>query len=387
MKKIIKRLKLIIALSIGFFVVIIFKILSIFKPFRFGIIYTARIGHLCRDVDAYLSIKKKNEITIFGTQKKIANKFIFEEWKNIKGLFFLNKIGVYGHFFLKTFLNKDKMMIQWNELYQNYSLFMLQKKNFISDQLKNDKRNLKKKIGIGESPYVCFHNRDEKYLRSIGGDKNQHEFRNFNFKDFKKSISFISKKKIKSIRVGRLTEKKNYKINNLNFIDFTNDKSNDFIDTFLIDNSEFLIASATGLSNLGAMLRKKILLVNTIPFCLREMYQYTKGSLFIPKKIYSNKEKRMLKLCEIERLKYNIHEKNFFKKRNLKVINNSEEEIYLAVKEMLENYKINNSKRYFNNLHNKFWNTIDDKRAVNIVRNKLRLNIADSFLKKNKSLI
>ena len=49
---------------------------------------------------------------------------------------------------------------------------------------------------------------------------------------------------------------------------------------------------------------------------------------------------------------------------------------------MLENYKINNSKRYFNNLHNKFWNTIDDKRAVNIVRNKLRLNIADSFLKK-----
>ena len=130
------------------------------------------------------------------------------------------------------------------------------------------------------------------------------------------------------------------------------------------------------------MLRKKILLVNTIPFCLREMYQYTKGSLFIPKKIYSNKEKRMLKLCEIERLKYNSHEKNFFKKRNLKVINNSEEEIYLAVKEMLENYKINNSKRYFNNLHNKFWNTIDDKRAVNIVRNKLRLNIADSFLKK-----
>ena len=90
----------------------------------------------------------------------------------------------------------------------------------------------------------------------------------------------------------------------------------------------------------------------------------------------------MLKLCEIERLKYNIHEKNFFKKRNLKVINNSEEEIYLAVKEMLENYKINNSKRYFNNLHNKFWNTIDDKRAVNIVRNKLRLNIADSFSKK-----
>ena len=64
------------------------------------------------------------------------------------------------------------------------------------------------------------------------------------------------------------------------------------------------------------MLRKKILLVNTIPFCLREMYQYTKGSLFIPKKIYSNKEKRMLKLCEIERLKYNIHEKIFLKKKS-----------------------------------------------------------------------
>ena len=58
--------------------------------------------------------------------------------------------------FLKTFLNKDKMMIQWNELYQNYSLFMLQKKNFISDQLKNDKRNLKKKIGIGGPHMFVF---------------------------------------------------------------------------------------------------------------------------------------------------------------------------------------------------------------------------------------
>ena len=388
MKKIIKKLKFIIALSIGFFVIIFFKILSIFKKFRIGIIYTSRIGHLCRDVDAYLNIKK-NEVVIFGTQKKIANEFIFNEWKKIKGLFFLNKIGVYGYLFLKTFFNQSRMMIQWDELYQNYSLFMLQKKNFISKKLSSEKKELKKKFGIDRSPYICFHNRDELYLKSMGGDKNQHKFRNFKFNDFRKSINFISKKNFKSIRIGRLTDKKNFKINNSDFIDFTNNKSNDFIDPFLIDNSEFLAASATGLSNIGSMLRKKILLVNTIPFCLREMYQYTKGSIFIPKKIYSFKKKRMLKLCEIERLKYNIHEKNFFRKRDLKVVNNSEEEIYLAVKEMLENYKNKNknSKKYLSSLHDKFWNTIDDKRAVNIVRYKLQLNIADSFLKKNKSLI
>ena len=72
----------------------------------------------------------------------------------------------------------------------------------------------------------------------------------------------------------------------MKFKEITNKKRTDFIDVFLINNCEFLVASATGVSNIASILRKKIILVNTIPFWLREMYQYPKGSIFLPKKIY-----------------------------------------------------------------------------------------------------
>ncbi len=95
----------------------------------------------------------------------------------------------------------------------------------------------------------------------------------------------------------------------------------------------------------------------------------------------------MLKFKEIENLDYDIHEKSFFKKRKLIVINNTPDEIQSSIKEMFENYKKKNNKIYNSKLHDRFWNSLVDQKAVNIIRNKLKLNISDVFLKKNKDLI
>ena len=385
MKKIIKNLRYYFAILIGFFIIIIAKFISFFKDIRFGIIYSKRVGHLCHNVDAYLSQRSLKEIGIFGIQKTISNRYILEGWKKNKRISF-NKIGFYGFFFLKIFFPKSRMLIKWSELYPNYSTVMLHKKNFDTSIIDNKKR-LKNLIGTDFTPYICFHNRDDAYLKKFGGDGNDHGYRDYDFNNYKSSINFINYKNIKAIRVGRLTNNK-FLYQNNNFIDFTNSKSNDFTDVFLINNCEFLVASSTGLSNIASILRKKIILVNLTPFWLREMYQYTKGSIFLPKKIYCNASKRLLKFSEIESLDYNIHEKKFFKKRNLSVINNTEDEISSSVKEMLENYKHNNFESYEKSkLHDKFWNSIIDKKAAKIIRNKLKINISDTFLKKNKSLI
>jgi putative glycosyltransferase (TIGR04372 family) len=117
------------------------------------------------------------------------------------------------------------------------------------------------------------------------------------------------------------------------------------------------------------------------------MYQYTVGSIFLPKKLYDLKKKRYLKFFEIENIQYDIHERNFFKKRKIKVINNTDYEIYLATKEMLKNYNIRNLEIYNSKLHDTFWSSFQDKKAANIVRNKLKFNICDSFLKQNVELI
>ena len=77
-----------------------------------------------------------------------------------------------------------------------------------------------------------------------------------------------------------------FKIKNKTFYDYSNENSNDENDVFLIKNCQFLVTSATGLSNIASLLRKKTLFVNHIPFYLREMYWCAPGSLFIPKNYF-----------------------------------------------------------------------------------------------------
>lgn len=382
MEILINRFKYILASIIGFLIVILFSILNIFFNFRFGIIYTSRIGHLCHNLDSYLSSRKRNEIAIFGTQKKISNYLIFNCWKKSKNIFF-SKAGFFGYFFLSEFFPNHKMLIQWKELYPNYSSLMLKKKNIkikYTEKFKSISDFNEKKH------FICFHNRDSAYLESLGGDNNDHDYRDYKFNDYKKTISFLSKKKIQSIRIGRLTNSK-ANIKSQLYYDYSNKNSNDNNDVFLIDKCEFLVASATGLANIASILRKKTLFVNFIPFWLREMYGYTANSLFIPKKLYSYEKKRFLKFFEIENLKYDIHEKNFFKKRSLRVVNNTPHEIYMATKEMLTNYNKKDLKIYNTELHDRFWASLKDQRASKILRHKLKINISNNFLLKNKNLI
>ena len=69
---------------IGFFVTFLTFILNIFLNIRYGMLYSSRVGHLCYNIDGYLSSRKKDEIAIFGHQKRIANLVIFNLWKKKK---------------------------------------------------------------------------------------------------------------------------------------------------------------------------------------------------------------------------------------------------------------------------------------------------------------
>ena len=231
----IKKLKYIIATILGAIIIFFFSVLNIFFNIRFGLIYTTRIGHLCSNMDSYLGSRKKNEIAIFGIQKKIANNLIFNSWKNSKNIYF-SKIGLLGDFFLKKFFPDHKMLIKWNELDPDYSTFMVKKKNIIINKIKqiDSVGNFNPK-----KPYICFHNRDSAYLKSIGGggDPNDHYYRDYKFNNYANAINFVTKKKLQAVRIGRATNEK-FKIRNKEYYDYSNKNSNDVNDVFLIDNCE-----------------------------------------------------------------------------------------------------------------------------------------------------
>ena len=85
-------------------------------------------------------------------------------------------------------------------------------------------------------------------------------------------------------------------------------------------------------------------------------------------------------------LNHSLHERNFYKKRGLKVIENNSNEIRNAIEEI---FLLTNKRNisYKNKLQEKFWNSMTDKKGVKLIREKSNINICNSFLKKNKSLI
>ena len=74
------------------------------------------------------------------------------------------------------------------------------------------------------------------------------------------------------------------------------ERSNDFNDLFLISECKFLVSQTSGVANISTLFRKKQLLINVIPFNLREFVEFAPGSKFITKKLYSLKKKKILNI-------------------------------------------------------------------------------------------
>jgi hypothetical protein len=93
----------------------------------------------------------------------------------------------------------------------------------------------------------------------------------------------------------------------------------------------------------------------------------------------------------MNRLNFNVHNAtNFFNEKKLTIVNNSEEEIYLCVKEMerrFNNSRIDNSEKVY--IHKKFWSIFDkdNYKKTLYLKEKLRIKISTDFLTNNLNLL
>ena len=378
------------------------------RPFikiKFGYIITSRIGHLCYNVDNYLSYKKLNyskEIAIFNYDKSIANKILFSTFKKKKNLFFSkiasfpirfiewlhkdyytdfqkNKIGPSYPFLFNFLISHQKIL---HPRITNYSVMPanIDTNNF---SLNNNKIQLKT---IKKNNFVCFHNRDSAY--EVRNDSNFHDFRNFEFDDYRDAIKSLNDLNVPSVRIGKKIEKKSL-INSKLFFDLTGDRSSDLIDLSLINESLFFVGTNSGISNVARIFRKPEVLVNYIPFKLEDLSAWAKNSLFIVKKLFLKKENRFLKFYEMNDIQYDIHYKgNYFFDLGLDVINNSKEEIKEAVSEMYyRRLGLWKDTPLQKDLQEKFWNSIENSSDKFIIKNELKTIIGSKFLEKNSHLI
>jgi putative glycosyltransferase (TIGR04372 family) len=379
-----------ISYSIYFFLNLIFPLFKI----RFGRIYANRIGHLCFNTDNYLSIvsEKKNIITFFCYDEPVSNEFLFKLFIKNKKIFFTNKIRFIYNIFHHINSNSKLLVSNAKETHPRVSFTATKKRNLPSIV---DYEPLKKFLGKNNisNKFICINNRDNKYLQDINSpDKNFHDYRNFEIESFDRALQHLLNEGYFIIRVGKISEKP-INIKDKKIFDLTNENYNEQLQILLLEKCFFFIGGSSGISQVQRIFRKPSLLINYTPFDIMEMSAWSKNSIFLPKKLFSLNEKRYLNFREMNDLNYDIHYKgNFFKDKNIDVVNNTEEEILNACKEMIE-YQKNNFERTEKNkvIQDTFWRQFEDnqnlKYYTNQIREKIDFGISEYFVNNNNELL
>ncbi len=357
---------------------------------RFGFLYTSRIGHLAYNMDNYLSIRDSKSISVFAIDKVIANIELFKIWQETDRIYFSHRAAWFSCVFLERFFSNSSMLISWKrELNPEFSLVSNTSSNIIKKTEDIEKENkLLAELGLKSHRYICFHNRDSKYLDIVGGDGNFHDFRDFEFDDYTESINYVSGIGLHSVRIGKEI-KKDYISNDNLFMSIVKEKRSDFSDIALISKSLFLVGCSTGLSVTSRLYRKPQLMVNFIPFIFGDMSSWASKSVFIPKKLYDKKRNRFLTFREMALLPYDIHyQGDFFTDISLEVVDNTLTEVSKAVEEMY--LRVTGNWRDSANqqlLQDKFWGSIIDLPHSREVRDELGVIVSSTFLEKNPGLI
>ena len=387
-------------LLIYFFSIPIIFLTYIIKPLikiRYGILYAARIGHLCATIDNYINSKtirnSKYEIAFFFVKGPISNIEVFNIIKKSKNIYF-SKIDLYIFNTIKKFKINSSLIIDWNEHNALPTKVTTSKQYLFPDKefsIKGNKFLKKNKI---TKKFICFINRDDGYVNNLNKiskenfDKNYHGFKNFDFSDFDTSIKTLIKDGYQVIRIGKITDSEYYN-RNKNFYSFIGKNRSDFLDIFLLHSCHFSVQGFNGINLVSSIFRKPALFVNIIPFNFNELTSLPMYSMILPKKIYSKTKKRFLTFSEMYNLNTNIHYNgNFYEDNKLIPINNSRTEILDAVIEFRDILNNNFIEKYINTkLQRKTWKSLKQNNNQNFLEEKLKLKICNKFLEKNKNLI
>lgn len=397
-EKIIILLSIILLSPIIFFIILVYPIIKI-KIFE---LETRAIGHFTKSIEVFLSEIRSNIhptkkiLYICFPNKFIANKFLFKKWKDhiiilpriiIEPLFFFFRIFPFGRIFLAPYRHWTDNSYSWkkpSQLIDIYGTISITKPILKFSNLEISRGNsYLKKHGIDYlDNYICLSIRNPNYYfnRNLI-NKIKLNLRDSNVRYFFKAIKYLSTQ----YKIFNLGEKLNIDLNLSNLILYNNstDKS-DFLDIFLPFHCKYIISTGTGLDHVSVLNRKPRFILNSSEIYNLWAFDY-EIDLFTPKKFKSLSTGKFIPYSDVLKLRLSEYQYlDDLNKDGYDCINNTEEEILDAVKEVEFFYK---NKKYLNNdmdyLNKKFREIYYNYNGYKIKR----LKICNSFLKINKELI
>ena len=397
--KVLFFLKTLLLSPVIIFIILIYPIVRI-KIFE---IETRAIGHMSLPIEIFASeVKqkihnKKKTIYIWFPNKKISNKFLYKKWKKVflilprvilepVYIFFMKTKKIFGKTFLIPYRHWSEEDV--NKSWQDkdiYDVLIQTRPNIIfsKNEIKKGNKYLSKLNIKKNDRFVLFFLRNPYYyIQNKIYQSYQVNLRDTVSLDYYSSVDYLNSINCKTILMGA-----NYDVKEENksliYYNQSCDRG-DFLDIFLPFNCKYMVASASGISTMPALNRKKTLIINFSElnrFGHIDSYYYP---LYIPKKFRSLKTGSLITYKEVLDLKLSEYIFNDeLERAGFKIEENTRSEITEAVKEM--EYFINYGKQLDNSelaIQNKFEEIYFNKFNYRIKYTK----ICTSFLKKNRDL-
>lgn len=379
---------LILAIPIVFLVRILRPILVV----RFRHLYSERIGHFALDTEIYLC---ERDAGIHG--QRILDIFYFLDYFSISNAQLKKMWGRTLHIWsfarwiaqVNSYLPGSKKHIIQFRRHQDRDIHGLlaytQPHLSFTPEEERIGFNALRKLGIPqEYNFICFYARDSSYLDITFPDTNwgYHNYRNDNIHNFIPAAEELTRRGYFAIRMGT-TVKDALKITNPRIIDYALKGRSDFLDIFLGAKCQFCLYNPAGLSAIPMIFRRPIVFVDCIP--LEYVVTYSSNSLFIPKKLWLQKDKRFLTFREIldsgiGRFLYTEQ----YEKSGIEVVQNTPEEITAVAIEMDERLKGNwQTTREDEELQQRFWSFFKPSELNQVFLSR----IGTEFLRQNINLL
>lgn len=361
-----------------------------------------RIGHQAgnADVEFHKATKRKKEknsktIFIFPYEEcKVANKYLRNKLINYCKENY-HKVIVFRKNFFNNFFSKlviyslPRIFKSCKNIYVSPS----DRGKRLSKNILNfnaNKSSIFEDLGIKKRNYVCIYARDDKYLNTLGMNKNwnYHQYRNSNIDNLKLISEWIvENKEWHIVRIGSYPNKKiswakndKFKIIDYSFSGLRSEKN----DIELISNCSLYISNGGGPESVAIAARREIIKINQVP--LGDEHGYIFG-LWLPKLHIKNKSKEYLSLIEICELGIEFtFNGNAFINSKVSLVENSPSEIINLFNDYIKykNNKFSKEEKLLINEYHRIRKIISKKWGI------LQCNknfIAPSFLKKYNNLL
>lgn len=327
-------------------IAVLIKIISPFKKIRVGEIYSIRLGHLAMDSEIYLSEIDTGyhndcyDLFCFK-DNKVANKTLADLFCKTMRIYRLNSYILDA---IRRFNLHDKHEIVMNTRIvafgRDADCVMQLTGSHISFSTNQEKQGIEalKDLGLpSEKDHICIFGRDSRFLSETcpeNNDADMQEVRDMHITTFKPSVEELLRMGYNVIRMGSVV-KEPLKICHSNFLDYaTSGKRTDFMDVYLSAKCKFFVGIQSGLMHIPMVFRIPCLSVNVVR--LELIHFCSPEDLAIFKLLWSKKEKRILKVSEILESGISRWRVEKFADSDIEVIDNTEDEILEAVKEMHE---------------------------------------------------